>query len=61
MLKLHYRTQLFRGENMFKKGDFVVNTNNGICEINDIVTMNMSGIEKEYFLLIPVVEQTYSL
>ena len=43
---------------MFKKGDFVVNTNNGICEINDIVTMNMSGIDKEYYLLIPVAEQT---
>lgn len=43
---------------MFKKGDFVVNTNNGICEINDIVTMNMSGTDKEYYLLIPIAEQT---
>lgn len=43
---------------MFKKGDFVVNTNNGICEITDIVTMNMSGTDKEYYLLVPITEQT---
>lgn len=43
---------------MFKKGDFVVNTNNGICEIKDVVTMNMSGTDKEYYLLIPINEQT---
>ena len=43
---------------MFKKGDFVVNTNNGLCEIKDVVTMNMSGTDKEYYLLIPINEQT---
>lgn len=43
---------------MFEKGDFVVNTNNGICEISDIVTMNMSGMEKEYYILIPLEEKT---
>lgn len=43
---------------MFKVGDFVVNTNNGICEIEDIVTMNMSGTSKEYYLLIPINERT---
>lgn len=43
---------------MFKKGDFVVNANNGICEITDIVTMNMSGTDKEYYLLVPINEQT---
>lgn len=58
MLKLLCKTQFFRGESMFKKGDFVVNTNNGICEINDIVTMNMSGSDKDYYLLIPIAEQT---
>ena len=41
-----------------KKGDFVVNTKNGICEISDVVTMNMSGIDKEYYLLIPITEPT---
>lgn len=43
---------------MFKVGDFVVNTNNGICEIEDIVTMNMSGSNKEYYLLVPITEKT---
>jgi len=43
---------------MFKKGDFVVNSNNGICEITDIVTMNVSGINKEYFQLVPTTEPT---
>ena len=43
---------------MFKKGNFVINTNNGICEIQDIVTMNMSGTAKEYYLLVPVAEPT---
>ena len=41
---------------MFKKGNFVINTNNGICEIQDIITMNMSGTTKEYYLLVPVSE-----
>lgn len=43
---------------MFERGSFVVNANNGICEISDIVTMNMSGAEKEYYVLIPIEEKT---
>lgn len=43
---------------MFKKGDFVVNANNGICQINEITTMNMSGQEKEYYVLVPIHETT---
>ena len=43
---------------MFEKGNFVINTNNGICEIQDILTMNMSGTPKEYYLLVPVSEAT---
>lgn len=43
---------------MFEKGNHVINTNNGICEIQDIVTMNMSGTAKEYYLLVPVSEPT---
>lgn len=41
---------------MFEKGNFVINTTNGICEIQDILTMNMSGTAKEYYLLVPVSE-----
>ncbi len=43
---------------MFEKGSYVVNTNNGICEINDIITMNMGSGDKEYYVLIPVEEST---
>lgn len=43
---------------MFEKGSYVVNANNGICEISDIVTMNMSGTDKEYYVLMPLDEKT---
>ena len=43
---------------MFEIGNYVVNTNNGICEISDITTMKMSGVEKEYYVLIPIEEKT---
>ena len=43
---------------MFKKDDFVINSNNGICKIQDIIAMNMSGTTKDYFLLVPVSEPT---
>ena len=39
---------------MFNKGDYVVNSNNGICKIDGIVTMNTSNGNKEYYLLIPL-------
>lgn len=43
---------------MFEKGCFVVNANNGICEIIDIVTMNMNGEDKKYYVLVPIEEKT---
>ncbi len=43
---------------MFEKGNYVMSATNGICEIADAVTMNMSGTNKEYFLLVPVEEKT---
>lgn len=43
---------------MFKKGDFVASSTNGICEIVDMVSMNISGSNKEYYLLVPVEEKT---
>lgn len=43
---------------MFKKGSFVVNANNGICEITDIIMMDVAGQEKEYYVLVPVNEKT---
>lgn len=41
---------------MFQKGNFVINTSNGICEIQDVLTMNMSGTAKDYYLLVPIDE-----
>lgn len=43
---------------MYKIGDFVINTSNGICEIKDIVSMDISGEKKDYYLLVPVEENT---
>ena len=43
---------------MFNKGDYVVNSNNGICRIDDIVELNTPNGKKEYYLLIPFNEQT---
>lgn len=41
---------------MFRTGDFVVASSNGICEITDIVMMDMAGRgkESEYFVLVPL-------
>lgn len=41
---------------MFKSGDYVVNSNNGICKIDGTVTMNTPNGNKEYYLLIPLNE-----
>lgn len=42
---------------MFKIGDYVVNSQNGVCKIEDVIKMNISGASKEYYLLIPQNEQ----
>lgn len=41
---------------MFKVGDYVVCGNNGICSVQDITTLNITGIDKnrKYYLLKPV-------
>lgn len=43
---------------MFKIGDFVMKANNGICRIDDIGHLDMSGANKErlYFFLTPLNE-----
>ena len=45
---------------MFELGDYVVNAINGICEIKDIVELDMTGDKKlkSYYLLVPVDEKT---
>lgn len=41
---------------MYQIGEYVVKTNNGVCRIEDIVHLNMSGVDekKEYYLLVPI-------
>lgn len=43
---------------MFKIGDYVVNAKNGVCKIEDIQEMNISGKNKKYYLLIPQGERS---
>ena len=43
---------------MFQVGDYVVNATSGICQIKDVVSLDLSdsGQEKEYYLLEPFVQ-----
>ena len=41
---------------MFEKGEYVVAGNKGVCLVDDITTLNISGVDKEreYYILKPV-------
>lgn len=41
---------------MFEKGEYVVVGNKGVCAVEDITTLNLSGVDKEreYYILKPV-------
>lgn len=41
---------------MFEKGEYVVVGNKGVCAVDDITTLNISGVDKEreYYILKPV-------
>jgi len=41
---------------MFRKGEYIIYGNSGVCEVIDIGTMNMPGAAKEklYYTLLPV-------
>ncbi len=41
---------------MFEKGEYVVAGNKGVCVVDDITTLNISGVDKEreYYILKPV-------
>lgn len=41
---------------MFKKGEYVVSGNRGVCVVEDITTLDISGVdrEREYYILKPV-------
>lgn len=41
---------------MFEKGAYVIYGSNGICIVQDITTLNLTGVDKnrKYYLLKPV-------
>lgn len=41
---------------VFKKGEYVVVGNKGVCAVEDITTLNLTGVDKEreYYILKPV-------
>jgi CarD family transcriptional regulator len=41
---------------MYQIGDFVVKANHGVCRIEDVVHLNMSGVDakKEFYYLVPL-------
>jgi len=41
---------------VFKKGEYVVVGNKGVCAVEDVTTLNLSGVDKEreYYILKPV-------
>ncbi|MCR5502647.1 MAG: CarD family transcriptional regulator [Lachnospiraceae bacterium] len=41
---------------MFKVGEYIICGNNGICQVEDITTLNIEGVDKsrKYYLLKPV-------
>lgn len=41
---------------MFNKGEYVVCGNNGICQVEDITTLNLEGVDRtrKYYLMKPV-------
>lgn len=41
---------------MFEKGEYVIYGSNGICHVEDIVHMNMAGVDKNqlYYMLVPL-------
>ena len=54
----------FRAENeggmiVYQIGDYIVKSTDGVCKVEDILHLNMSGVDckKEYYLLIPVGEK----
>lgn len=47
---------LERKEKMFEKGEYVVCSNKGVCSVEDITTLDISGVDKnrKYYILKPV-------
>ncbi|MCC8136779.1 MAG: CarD family transcriptional regulator [Clostridiales bacterium] len=48
---------------MYSVGDYVVKANNGVCRVEDIVHLDVSGAskDKQYYLLIPQADKSAKL
>ena len=44
---------------MFEKGEYIVYGHNGICEVEDITHLNLSGVDKGklYYVLAPLTKK----
>lgn len=42
---------------MYLIGEYVIHNSGGICQIKEIMKMNLTGTQKEYYLLIPLGEK----
>ena len=54
-----YRAENEGGMIVYQIGDYIVKSTDGVCKVEDILHLNMSGVDckKEYYLLIPVGEK----
>ena len=48
---------------MFEKGEYIVYGHNGICEVEDITHLNLSGVDKGklYYVLAPLNKKAVSI
>ena len=53
LYNIHFCEGVFAMDKRFKKNEFVVYGKNGVCEIEDIRTMNFAGQREEYYILRP--------
>lgn len=43
---------------MYQRGDYVVKVPEGVCKIEEIGQFDISGTDREYYLLVPIAEQS---
>ena len=43
---------------MYRRGDYVVKVPEGVCKIEEIGQFDISGTDREYYLLVPIAEQS---
>lgn len=43
---------------MYQRGDYIVKVPEGVCKIEEIGQFDISGTDREYYLLLPIAEQS---